>query len=115
MEITIESPHFTISTPLNDYVINKVSKLEHLDERLIRSDVYLKLDKSSTDDNKICEIKITAPRKTIFASRRSLTFEDAITQTVHALEKQLRKRKSKWEITNEEIHIEDIAPEGQGE
>lgn len=111
MEIKIESPHFTVSTHLNQYVTDKVSKLEHLDERLIRSDVYLKLDKSSTDDNKICEIKVIAPRKSIFASRRSITFEDAITQSVHALEKQLRKRKSKWESNNEEIHIEDITPE----
>ena len=113
MEIRIESPHFTVSDPLNEYVNDKVSKLEHLSERLIRSDVYLKLDKSSTDDNKICEIRIIAPRKSIFASRRSLTFEDAVTQTVHALEKQLRKRKTKWENSNEEIHIEDLAPEGE--
>jgi putative sigma-54 modulation protein len=93
MKIIIESPHFTVNEQLQHYVIKKVSKLAHFDERLIKSEVLLKLDNSGTDDNKVCEIRVNGDQKNLFASSRSIAFEDAITQVVHALEKQLRKQK----------------------
>ena len=101
MQIIVASPHFTVSIGLNEYVIQKVKKLEHLNQRLIRCDVFLKLDKSGTDDNKVCEIKVSGSGKSIFAGSRGLTFEDSITQTVHAVEKQLRKQKTKCEKVHE--------------
>lgn len=111
MEITIESPHFTVSQQLNDFVTAKVSKLEHLNERLILGEVRLKLDKSSTDDNKICDIKILGPRIDLFASYRCMTFEDAITEAIHALEKQLRKEKTKKEKGRDKMQVADAATE----
>jgi putative sigma-54 modulation protein len=111
METTIESPHFIVSQQLNDFVNAKVSKLEHMNERLILGEVRLKLDKSSTDDNKICEIKILGPHIDLFASYRCMTFEDAITETIHALEKQLRKEKTKNEKGRDKIQVADIAAE----
>jgi putative sigma-54 modulation protein len=107
MEIKIESPHFALSSLLNDYVNEKVSKLERLNERLIRSEVCLKLDKSATDDNKICEIRVVGPQKNLFASARCMTFEDAIIETIHAIEKQLRKLKTKKEKGREKIQVTD--------
>jgi len=109
MEIKIESPHFTVSEQLNDFIKTKVGKLEHLNERLILSEVGLKLDKSSTQDNKICEIKVFGPQIDLFASERSMTFEDAITETLHALEKQLRKTKTKNEKSRDTMNMDDAA------
>lgn len=113
MEIIIESPHFTVNELLQDYTIKKISKLTHFNERIIKSEVFLKLDRSATDDNKICEIKVSAPQKKLFASGKALTFEDAITVAVHALEKQLKKQKiqarrdgKKLEI-NSDIDLEE--------
>jgi len=107
MEIKIESPHFIVSSQLNDYINEKVGKLEHFNERLIRSEVTLKLDKSATDDNKICEIRVVGPQKNLFASIRCMTFEDAVIETIHALEKQLRKLKTKKEKGREKMNVED--------
>jgi putative sigma-54 modulation protein len=107
METKIESPHFTLSRELNDFVNAKVGKLEHLNERLILSEVCLKLDNSSTDDNKICEIKVFGPQIDLFASQRSITFEDAITETIHALEKQLRKEKTRKEKGRDKMNMEE--------
>lgn len=115
MEIKIESPHFTMSQQLNDFTKAKVGKLEHLNERLIVSEVFLKLDKSSTDDNKICEIKVLGPQIDLFASYRSITFEDAVTKTVHALEEQLRKAKTKREKGSDKMEVDDISEEEAAE
>jgi ribosomal subunit interface protein len=115
MEITIESPHFKVSQELTDYVNEKAGKLQHINERLILCEVYLKLDKSATDDNKICEIKVFGPQIDLFASHHSITFEDAVTETVHALEKQLRKHKTKNEKSREKIQVEDTESQESAE
>jgi len=95
METIIESPHFTVNTLLQEYILKKTSKLTKLDERLIKCHVLLKLDKSNIEENKVCEIKVDGPKKSLFASCQGLTFEDTITQTIHAIEKQLRTKKEK--------------------
>lgn len=107
MEIIIESPHFKVSETLNTYINNRVGKLEHLNERLITSEVCLKLDNSSTDENKICEIKVFGPQIDLFASEQCSTFEDAVTETVHALEEQLRKNKTKREKGRDKMNMEE--------
>ena len=111
MKITIESPHFTLSQGLTDYTNTKVNKLKQINERIILAEVCLKLDKSSTDENKICEIKAFGPQIELFASHHCMTFEDAIIETMHALEKQLRKQKTKRKNSRDKIQIEDAQEE----
>jgi ribosomal subunit interface protein len=111
MEIKIESPHFKLDQKLNDYLLNRVKHLEHLNERLIMAEVTLKLEKSSTENNKICEIKVFGPQIDLFASHHCTTFEDAIVEAVHAVEKQLEKQKTKWEKGNEKMEMEDSSDE----
>src|SRR5580692_5693727 len=93
MKIIIESPHITDNSLLQTYEMEKATKLAHIDERLVKCEVMLKLENSSTDDNKICEMSVVGDGKKLFASERSKTFEDAINRVVHALENQLRKQK----------------------
>lgn len=107
MEITIESPHFTVSKELTGYVNSKAGKLENMNERLILCEVFLKLDKSSTDENKICEMKVLGPQLELFASNHCSTFEDAVVETIHAIEKQLRKAKTKNEKSRVKLNVED--------
>jgi putative sigma-54 modulation protein len=97
MEIRIESPHFTASEHINEIIADKVSKLEHFNERLIRAEVFLKMDKDKKEKNCICEIKVEGPGKSIFAKKRAISFEIAIVDAIHALERQLRKKKTQWE------------------
>ncbi len=111
MEIIIESPHFTVNSLLEAYINKRVERLSHLNDQLLRGDVLLKLDKSDTDDNKICEIKIHAPRKNFFAISKCSTFEDAVADTIHSLEKQMRKQKTKFSKTKEKLEMPDIAEE----
>lgn len=109
METTIESPHFKLTRELTEYVNSKTGKLQHLNERLILCEVCLKLDKSSTDNNKICEIKLFGPQIDLFASHQSMTFEDAVVETIHALEKQLGKQKTKNEKGREKLKVEEAS------
>jgi len=93
MEIIIESPHFTVGAELQEYTMQKVGKLAHFDEKVVKSEVLLKLEKSSTGDNKVCEIRMKTHHTNLFSSSKDNTFEEAIIQCVHALEMQLKKYK----------------------
>jgi len=101
MNIIIESPHVTLSEQLQEYIMEKAGKLAHIDEHLLKCEVTLKLDNSSTDDNKLCEMIVSGDKKRLFASSRNKTFEESVAHVVHELEKQLGERKK--------------APRGNGE
>ena len=95
MQNNIQSPHLTPDESLTDFVNKKAGKLPEFNERIVRAEVCLKFDKSGKDDDKVCEIRLITPGKNFFAGSRCLTFTDAVTQTVKALEQQIKKKKTK--------------------
>lgn len=97
MEITIQTLHFTANADLNNFVIDKVNKLAHHFDKIISADVILKLDKSKTADNKVCEIKLAVPGEDLFAKNQYESFEEATNATIDALENQITKMKAKFE------------------
>ena len=95
MKIKVQSIHFTADRKLLKFVEEKVDKLFQFYESIIDSEVYLRLDKSESMENKIAEIKITTPGKTLFAKEQCKTFEEATDVAVEALRKQITKQKEK--------------------
>jgi putative sigma-54 modulation protein len=93
MNIKIQSPHFKMTTDLTDFANEHVNKLGHFSDTIIEADVCLKLDKSDTAENKVCEIKLVVRGNDLFAKKQCHTFEEAITQTTAALKEQIRKQK----------------------
>ena len=73
----------------------KIEKLNHFHDQIIDSEVFLRLDKSSTHENKIAEIRINIPGKTIFAKEQSKSFEEAADTAVDALRRQIVKHREK--------------------
>lgn len=111
MKINIQSPHFTLNKGLTDFINHKVNKLAKYEERTLKAEVLVKFDKAAKDDDKLCEIKLITPERHLFASRKCLTFEDAITQTVKALEQQIVKKKAKREGGREKIVVPEETTE----
>jgi putative sigma-54 modulation protein len=95
MKITIQTPDFKASQQLLDFVSDRLDKLDHLNNRVIEGRVCLKLDKSSTRDNKICEIRLVIPGDDLFVEQKSESFEMAATQAVQAVKHKLVKWKEK--------------------
>lgn len=95
MNINIQSPHLKITPELNDFVIDKVSKFTNFYNNIVSCDVILKIENSSTDDNKVCEIRLAVPGNDLFAEKQTTTFEESVASAVTILEKQLQKKKDK--------------------
>ncbi len=95
MNIQIHSLKFDADKKLLAFIETKVSKLAHLNDSLISAEVFLRLDKSDVQENKIAEIKLELPRTSLFAKKQCKTFEEATDQVVDALRKQITKQKDK--------------------
>ncbi|MBT6808953.1 MAG: HPF/RaiA family ribosome-associated protein [Flavobacteriales bacterium] len=95
MKIEIQSIHFSPDSSLLNFVNKKVKKLSQLDYSLINSDVFLKIEKPESPDNKIAEIRIHSSKGEYFAKKQCDTFEESVDLSVQALRKQLLKSKGK--------------------
>ena len=95
MTITIHSVRCHVNTDLQDFIERKVNKLKKLDNKIISTDVFLKLSKPESYSNKIAEIIVKYPGLEFFAKRKSTTFEELTTQVLQALRKQILKNKEK--------------------
>ncbi|MCD6065558.1 MAG: sigma 54 modulation protein/ribosomal protein [Bacteroidetes bacterium] len=98
MKINTQSVHFDADTKLLAFVEEKVSKLTTYFENIVDADVTLRLDKSSTQDNKIAEIKLRVKGNELFAKKQCLSFEESIDMCVDALKTQLTKYKGKSQL-----------------
>lgn len=95
MDFKINTVHFTADEKLVEFIREKVSKLEMMYDQIISSEVYLRLDKSDTNENKIAEVKVHIPGNELFAKKQCKSFEEAADSAVQALKKQVSKYKEK--------------------
>ena len=95
MTVKIQSIHFDADKKLLDFISERMEKLKHFYDNIIRSEVFLKLDKSDSAENKIAEIRIHIPGQELFAKKQCKTFEEAIDVSIDALTRQVIKHKEK--------------------
>lgn len=95
MTINIQSVHFTADRKLLEFVQEKAEKLGTFYDGIISTEVTLRLDKSSTSENKIAELKLLGRGYDFFAKRQCETFEEATDLSCEALKTQLKKHKDK--------------------
>jgi len=95
MRVQIQSIHFDADVKLTDLIESKIKKLETYYDKIVDSEVYLKVDKNSSNDNKVVEIKMGIPGKSLFAKEQKDSFEVAANDAVEALRRQLKKHKEK--------------------
>ncbi len=95
MEIRINSIHFDATAQLQDFVTKKLAKLDQYNEGILKAEVFLKVIKPETNNNKHVEIKITVPKEEMFAEKVADSFEEAVDLAVEALRRQVKKHKEK--------------------
>lgn len=95
MQIKVQSIHFDADTKLINFIEERLQKLTTFHDRIIKGEVFLRLDKSDINENKIAEVKLSIPGKELFAKRQCKTFEEATDTAVDALKRQIDKHKTK--------------------
>ena len=95
MKLNIQSIHFDADQKLLDIVQLKCDKLDHYFDRIVSGEVFLRVEKSDSRENKLVEIKVIVPGNDLFASKNAVTFEEALDEVVEALRRQVKKLKER--------------------
>ncbi|MCH3923668.1 MAG: HPF/RaiA family ribosome-associated protein [Bacteroidales bacterium] len=95
MNITINAVKFKIDEKLQEFINEKVSKLDRQSSSLLGAEVTLRVDKPETDKNKIVDIRLVIKGNDLYASKQADTFEEAVMLTIDALKTQISRNKEK--------------------
>lgn len=95
MKVNTQSVNFTADSSLIDFVQKRMDKLDMFYDKIIQSDVYLKVENTSGKENKIFEAKVSVPGDSFVVKKQCKTFEEGVDAAVSSLERQLKKRKEK--------------------
>jgi len=95
MKVSVHAVNFTVDRKLVDFIQEKMDKLEKYYDKVVSSDAFLKVEKTSDKENKWVEIKINVPGDEFVVKKQCKTFEEAVYLATESLERLLVKRKEK--------------------
>jgi len=95
VNVKINSVHFDADKKLIEFIQERVNKLSIYYDKIIDSEVILKVENSHDTENKVAEIKLLIPGNDIFAKKQCKSFEEATDMAIEALRRQLKKHKEK--------------------
>lgn len=96
MNVNIQTVHFDADGKLMKHVSTKLKKLNTFHDRIIKVDVFLKLDNVVHNiKDKIAEIRVHVPRKRFFVKASSKSFEESFDNALESLVTQIKRKKEK--------------------
>ena len=95
MKVNTQSVNFSADRKLIDFIQKKMDKLDQYYDKVIKSDVFLKVENTSSKENKIFEVRLNVPGDSFVVKKICKTFEEGADAAVGSLERQLKKRKEK--------------------
>ena len=96
MTVNIQSVRFDADARLLDYINRKLEKLGTFHDRIIKVNVFLKLDNVvHTIKDKIAEIRIHVPRHEFFVKSTSKSFEGSFDDAFDSIVTQIKRKKQK--------------------
>lgn len=96
MTVDIQTVRFDADSKLLEHVQQKLQKLTNFHDRIIRVEVFLKLDNVvHTIKDKVAEIKVHVPKKQLFVKQSSKSFEQSFDEAFTSLLNQLKRKKEK--------------------
>lgn len=95
MKVNTQSVNFVADQKLKDFIQKKMDKLELFYDKVICSDVFLKVENTSSKENKVFEAKLSVPGDEFVVKKQCKTFEEGADIAIQSLERQLKRRKEK--------------------
>ncbi len=96
MEVRIQSLNFEATEKLQSFIQKKVQKLERFYDNIAQVEVILKVVKPETSKNKEAGIKVfPSSGGEFYANKICDSFEQAVDESLLAIERQLVKHKEK--------------------
>ena len=95
MKVNVHAVNFNVDRKLVDFINERLVKLEKYYDKVVSSDVVLKVEKTSEKENQVVEVKIHVPGDDFMVKKQCKTFEEGVELASESLERLLVKRKEK--------------------
>lgn len=95
MNVNVQCVNFNAEGQLLDFTEKRLGKIEVFYDKIVRSEVFMKVENTSAKENKIVEIKVHVPGDTFVVKKQCKSFEEAIDSACRSLERKLVKKKKK--------------------
>ena len=96
MNVQIQTVHFDADQKLLEHVQKRIDKLKTFHDKITGVEVYLKLGNLSQKvKDKVAEIRVSVPKKSLFAKHESKVFEESFDLAFDSLVSQIKKSKEK--------------------
>ena len=96
MNVNIQTVRFNADNKLVTHISRKMEKLNTFHDRIIKVDVFLKLDNVVHKiKDKIAEIRIQVPRHQLFVKATSKSFEESFDDAFESIVNQIKRKKQK--------------------
>ena len=95
MKVSIQSLNFNAAVKLLNFTEKKVASLTKFHDKILKAEVFFKIENSSDKENKITEIKINSPGNELVVKKQFKSFEEGISIGVETLKRRLKKSKEK--------------------
>lgn len=100
MTVNIHAVNFDADSKLLEHVNKKISKLSAHHDRIMKVDVFLKLDNVMHNiKDKVSEIRVTVPKHELFVKQSSKSFEESFDWAIDSILTQIKKVKEKQQPT----------------
>ena len=98
MKVNTQSVNFNADQKLINFIQKRMDKLDLFYDKVIQSDVFLKVQNTSDKANKIFEAKVHVPGNSFVVKKQCKSFEEGADLAVSSLERQLKRRKEKLRL-----------------
>ena len=96
MNVQIQTVHFDADQKLLEHVQKRVDKLKTFHDKITGVEVYLRLENLSQKvKDTVAEIKVSVPKRSLFAKHESKVFEESFDLAFDSLVAQIKKTKEK--------------------
>jgi putative sigma-54 modulation protein len=97
MKLILSTHNVTLTKAIEDHIISRIEKLEHLDRFAIDARVTLEHDHTKVTERQFsCSMRLTLPGPDLFAEDSESDLYAAIDLVTKKIEQQIRKRHSKY-------------------
>ena len=100
----VSSHNVTLTKAIEDHLISRINKLEHLDRYSTNTRVVLDRDQAKAPERQFsCSIRVSLPGPDLFAEDVEADLYAAIDVVTKKIEQQFRKRHNKFKARNHKI------------
>ena len=95
MKVRVQSVNFNADASLIEFVEKKINSLEKYYDKIVDSEVLLKVQQTSDKETKFVDVKLNIPGNDLVIKKQCKTFEEGVMLATDSLKRQLTKTKEK--------------------